>query len=716
MTQDANKRNAQAIFDELCKWLADVERTLTQFEDLVEADNQDVLTLRDVFRSVREDGPELLEQGRLLRLGIVGQVKAGKSSLLNALLFEGREVLPKAATPMTASLTHIVRSDKDEIEVEYYGRDDWDEICTRAAQYQESVRAKGQAPESMRASYEIVQMVKDRDLDVGRYLGTADCHATPVDTLNKSLTDLVGTNGALTPLVKSVTIKCSQGIPEIDIVDTPGINDPVLSRSQQADKLLSRCDAVLLLSYAGQFMDSEDAAFFQWRLPTEGISRRLLIGSKFDSALVDVGRDFAGDLDEALKNTRKRLAEHARQAFHRTSDAGQTEVMSDEVFFVSAVCANLARKTVREWTDEERETFERIRKAYPDWLDPLNGDATDETRTTLASLGNLDEVEEYLANIRDDKERIMLDKLGRFLREKRSSAEEEVREIVKDLCDRRKELREGDPANAKARIDGVRAQLNEVSCALEDEWGDLAEEQKSLLRNLSKRIHEEINSTNAAIRDARKLERVEKPGAGGWVRRNIFGADSGWTEEENEDTNQVQAAADDWANYLEHDLKEAAEELFSSKFVRNASKGMDRVVLGQLDNALAANVDTSALKSSIRRAVKGVARTAKETIKSRLPEFDRSEVSSQKDARQTVRAAAKAANKWIDNANKAVAETIERAVQDLVPAAVKQIDAHAKRLEKDLARREFSLQRYDLAVAAIQRVGKLANGSAKADL
>lgn len=42
-----------------------------------------------------------------MNIGIVGRVKAGKSSLLNALVFDGEPILPKAATPMTAALTTI---------------------------------------------------------------------------------------------------------------------------------------------------------------------------------------------------------------------------------------------------------------------------------------------------------------------------------------------------------------------------------------------------------------------------------------------------------------------------------------------------------------------------------------------------------------------------------------------------------------------------------
>ena len=43
---------------------------------------------------------EMEQDNRVLKIGIVGRVKAGKSSLLNALVFDGKNILPKAATPL----------------------------------------------------------------------------------------------------------------------------------------------------------------------------------------------------------------------------------------------------------------------------------------------------------------------------------------------------------------------------------------------------------------------------------------------------------------------------------------------------------------------------------------------------------------------------------------------------------------------------------------
>ncbi len=42
---------------------------------------------------------EMQDTDRNLKVGIIGRVKAGKSSLLNALIFEGVEVLPKRQRP-----------------------------------------------------------------------------------------------------------------------------------------------------------------------------------------------------------------------------------------------------------------------------------------------------------------------------------------------------------------------------------------------------------------------------------------------------------------------------------------------------------------------------------------------------------------------------------------------------------------------------------------
>ena len=73
---------------------------------------------------IRADYAVTAESERLLKIGIVGAVKAGKSSLLNALFFDGVDILPKAATPMTAALTEISYGETCEVSVDFFTDDD----------------------------------------------------------------------------------------------------------------------------------------------------------------------------------------------------------------------------------------------------------------------------------------------------------------------------------------------------------------------------------------------------------------------------------------------------------------------------------------------------------------------------------------------------------------------------------------------------------------
>ncbi len=75
-------------------------------------------------------------ENRGLKVGIIGRVKAGKSSLLNALIFEGKDVLPKAATPMTASLTVLKCAKTLSAQVEFYSPKDILELKNEHARYE----------------------------------------------------------------------------------------------------------------------------------------------------------------------------------------------------------------------------------------------------------------------------------------------------------------------------------------------------------------------------------------------------------------------------------------------------------------------------------------------------------------------------------------------------------------------------------------------------
>ena len=91
----------------------------------------------DPAKKLQVDLASIAEEDRLLKIGIVGRTNSGKSSLLNALLFEGQSILPKAATSMTAALTTLSYGEKLAAEVEFFTDADFKDIEAKYKEYKQ---------------------------------------------------------------------------------------------------------------------------------------------------------------------------------------------------------------------------------------------------------------------------------------------------------------------------------------------------------------------------------------------------------------------------------------------------------------------------------------------------------------------------------------------------------------------------------------------------
>ena len=256
-----------------------------------------------------------------LRIGIMGQVKAGKSTFLNALLFDGRPVLPEAATPKTANLTCITHGPRHELRVEFYSPEEWQALCQLAANEQND-------SDEAKAARELQALLKQVGLsqaDVQRLLAqpTLTLPAANLQELMALMNDYVGNNGHYTPLVKMTHLLMP--MPELqgfDVVDTPGMNDPVVSRTQKTREYMQECDVVFFLSRAGQFLDTSDIGLLTQQLPLSGIRRMVLVGGQLDGALLDAGYD-CDSLADTLTDTRRRVQTRAQaelEKFARRND------------------------------------------------------------------------------------------------------------------------------------------------------------------------------------------------------------------------------------------------------------------------------------------------------------------------------------------------------------------------------------------------------------
>ena len=116
---------------------------LVELEGLAQIENTNIQNafnkLKDAIQTIRDTKETLMRDNNTLKIGVVGQVKAGKSSFLNSLFFDGESILPKASTPMTAGLTVLEYNDSNEFQIEYYNKKEWRIFEVRADDYDRQI-------------------------------------------------------------------------------------------------------------------------------------------------------------------------------------------------------------------------------------------------------------------------------------------------------------------------------------------------------------------------------------------------------------------------------------------------------------------------------------------------------------------------------------------------------------------------------------------------
>ncbi len=309
-------------------------------------------------------------ENRGLKVGIIGRVKAGKSSLLNALIFEGVEVLPKAATPMTASLTVLKYAKTLSAQAQFYDEKDMEELKRDHERYEKKFqrivdekvkeqqekqslanRAKEklsnfgkafsknksdeEAPKErilsdeeilekarriakkeldndakLAASHDQFERMKKSGLTNTETLETR-IQADSLEELNQKLYQFVGKEGKFMPYTKAVQISLNNpNLKDLEIIDTPGVNDPIVSREARTKALLKECDVVFVISPSNQFLTESDMDLFDRVSNKEGIQRVYFVASQADSAVCAPSevQNSRHHLPTALENAQKILS------------------------------------------------------------------------------------------------------------------------------------------------------------------------------------------------------------------------------------------------------------------------------------------------------------------------------------------------------------------------------------------------------------------------
>ncbi|KTG21230.1 hypothetical protein AUR67_07785 [Pseudoalteromonas sp. XI10] len=427
----------------------------------------------------KNDALHTQNENRLLRIGIIGQIKRGKSSFLNSLLFNGQDVLPKAATPMTAALTKICYAQQPKALVEFYSKNEWgkvknlaDTAFTKQANY-ENALLEYQASKSItqkqgaytltperpvlsdeeKASIELLNMVKSSGLNVAQYLDTTILldEVNNNDELVDKLNNYVGSSGEFTPIVKSTELHFNiESLRDIEVVDTPGMNDPIISRGRRTQEFIGQCDVVFVLSNSGQFLDQSDMSLLAQNIPNKGIEDIVLIGSLFDGALLDEYHNYPS-IQQALPAITAKLNNQAKSnvdkvcnefAAHQSTedDNNQSHLMSTlqkalPPIFISSRCYDLAIKPEQSLNEEELHTLNLLNGMFDDFTFNAN---------TFAAVANFTKVTTKLDTVKAKKEQILADRFNNLLIGSKREVKQKLTQIADDVTYKRKNLLEGD--------------------------------------------------------------------------------------------------------------------------------------------------------------------------------------------------------------------------------------------------------------------------------
>ncbi len=705
--------------------------------------------LQQLASSFQKDITNAQQEGRLLRIGIIGQIKRGKSSFLNSLLFNGEDILPKAATPMTAALTRISYSEHPEAAVEFYTVAEWQTVAQTAEKVQANELAyqqamaefrsgqsagRGQRPpvaprpsEEEKACCELVAMVAHSGIAVNDYLGKVHRidGAESNQNLIAKLTDFVGAQGRFTPIVKSTELKLDvPGLDGIEVVDTPGMNDPIVSRGRRTQEFIGQCDVVFFLSYCSQFMDMHDMALLAQNIPHKGIREILLIGSVFDSALLDECHNYAS-IVEAISGITSKLNNLAQQNVQRVCQQGQAnrdKSEDDESYifaalqqalpptFISSRCYDLGMKG-SELSEEEAHSLKQLNSMYPGLtLSPQQ----------LMQLANFKKVHERMEYVRNNKTAILDSRLADIVKGTRLGVKDCLQQMVNDISHRRKQLVEGDIellAKQQAAIIqriktgevGVQKIFNKQQQALQQQMHELLLDLRAMALD-AKRIETQSGSKREAYEVARTVS------ASKWYNPFSWGSTRTVYETRHRTINYTYANVQQAVDKLETFVLETEKQLISAlgravdidrlrqeikQLIREmfdfSADGFDpEAVMRPLENALG-RLTVPAITMDMDQYINEV----RQQFTSATVENDNIAKLRQEQGR-VVGILVEQMSAGIDGNRNAMLATMKNEGEDFIPELTRDLNHEVEQLGKDLENRQQVMAEYDQLLSMLR--------------
>ncbi|MFA8013864.1 dynamin family protein [Helicobacter pylori] len=595
---------------ELIKKSALVEKTL-QEQGLQERarpfiSENAVITTEELEKTLKEMQPK----DRDLKVGIIGRVKAGKSSLLNALIFEGVEVLPKAATPMTASLTVLKYAQNLSAEVEFYSPKDIAELENEHERYvREFNKIVDEEVKKQKEKQSLANRAKERVKNLGnkfsrnksteevpkervlsdeeineraeriaknelekdtRLVSSYDQYekmkksglintekldpriqANSLQELNQKLLQFVGADGKYMPYTKAVQISLNNpNLKDLEVIDTPGVNDPIASREERTKALLKDCDVVFIISPSGQFLTDSDMSLFDRVSNKEGLQEIYFVASQADSAVgsMSVVEKSNQHLPTAFENAQKALSSQLNNIMEALIQnyPNQREIfekaIKNGVILTSGVCFSMHKDFNNQASWERNQKTEEYHNALRNLKDSYSDafSSDDKSKESLLFLSNMGAIEERLEKAAKEKEKIISQRLQDYAESQAKNLHNLIAQLLQDIEDEKKRVKNADRGVIKKQIEVYQNLSNEIETGFRDAYEEfilhfINNIRVGLEETLKKAIQTAKTRSREEEEEERYIERVKQGGVFGSFKRNFLSwadDDAGYDEVE----------------------------------------------------------------------------------------------------------------------------------------------------------------------------------------
>ena len=458
---------------------------------------------------------------------------------------------------MTAALTVLEFSENSSLNVEFYSETDFKFIKKQADKYEKELKnkteeifkrlekestkvlnekeqsqmrekARNQALDEfkrddkfnkMHTCYEQNKLIEKSALNLSELEKHKEFQGS-LSEIQTKLKDYVGSSGKFMPFTKSITLRLdNEFLKDVQIIDTPGLNDPVLSRSERTNEFLDKCDVVLLLSFNGQFMDNSNENLIARLAGTKDTARIFCIASKADEfGLENKGKDLNTVLQETIQLRKEQRDEIKDKDLGRLPNGVLKRVLDEKIILNSSHCASILAKNGQNLDKDESHTFNRLKKTFAD-------DFKDEESQTqsLKKLANIDTLKGIFSELKEKKDEFFQSQVAGFLNKRLANFNEYKKGLYKIINTRIEILKNNDMKMLEKKAECLKKK-ERGEILLDTKWNKLCQEFCLNLSQGLKEKHDEffedlenkaefekgyfIETTGLIFKDIHRLEKI----------------------------------------------------------------------------------------------------------------------------------------------------------------------------------------------------------------